>query len=61
MIHGTLYIDNFIQNDMYLFDTLRDTASWDRRVLSRLTTFGVSYDYSGVIGFTPNTNRRTPK
>jgi alkylated DNA repair dioxygenase AlkB len=49
MIHGTLYIDNFIQNDMYLFDTLRDTASWDRRMLSRLTTsFGVSYDYSGI-------------
>jgi alkylated DNA repair dioxygenase AlkB len=49
MIDGTLYIDNFIQNDMYLFDTLRSTASWDHRMASRLTTsFGVSYDYSGI-------------
>lgn len=49
MIRGTLYIDNFIQNDMYLFDTLRDNACWDHRMLSRLTTsFGVSYDYSGI-------------
>ena len=49
MIDGTLYIDNFIDNDSFLFDTLRDTADWDRRMSSRLTTsFGVSYDYSGI-------------
>ena len=49
MIDGTLYIDNFIDNDSFLFDTLRDAADWDRRMASRLTTsFGVSYDYSGI-------------
>ena len=49
MINGTLYIDNFIDNDSFLFDTLRDNSDWDRRMASRLTTsFGVSYDYSGI-------------
>lgn len=49
MIDGTLYIDNFIDNDSFLFDTLRDNSDWDRRMASRLTTsFGVSYDYSGI-------------
>ena len=49
MIDGTLYIDNFIDNDNFLFDTLRDTADWDRRMASRLTTsFGVSYNYSDI-------------
>ena len=49
MINGTLYIDNFIDNDSFLFDTLRDTSDWDRRMSSRLTTsFGVSYNYSGI-------------
>jgi len=49
MIDGTLYIDKFIDNDSFLFDTLRDTADWDRRMSSRLTTsFGVSYNYSDI-------------
>ena len=49
MINGTLYIDNFIDNDNFLFDTLRDNSDWDRRMASRLTTsFGVSYNYSGI-------------
>jgi len=49
MIDGTLYIDNFIDNDSFLFDTLRDTTDWDRRMSSRLTTsFGVSYNYSDI-------------
>jgi len=49
MINGTLYIDNFIDNDSFLFDTLRDTADWDRRMSSRMTTsFGVSYNYSDI-------------
>lgn len=46
---GTIYIDNFIDNSDYLFNTIRDTSDWDRRMTSRLTTsFGVSYDYSGI-------------
>ncbi len=46
---GTLYIDNFIDNDIFLFNTLRDTADWDRRMSSRMTTsFGVSYNYSDM-------------
>ena len=49
MINGALYIDNFIDNDIFLFDILRDTADWDRRMASRLTTsFGVSYNYSDI-------------
>ncbi len=49
MIDGTLYIDNFIDNDSFLFDTLRDNSDWDRRMASRLTTsFGVSYNYSDI-------------
>ena len=49
MINGTLYIDNFIDNDSFLFDTLRDNSDWDRRMSSRLTTsFGVSYNYSDI-------------
>jgi alkylated DNA repair dioxygenase AlkB len=49
MINGTLYIDNFIDNDSFLFDTLRDTSDWDRRMSSRMTTsFGVSYNYSDI-------------
>lgn len=49
MIDGTLYIDNFIDNDSFLFNILRDNADWDKRMTSRLTTsFGVSYDYSGI-------------
>ena len=49
MINGTLYIDNFIDNDSFLFDTLRDTVDWDRRMSSRMTTsFGVSYNYSDI-------------
>lgn len=49
MIDGTLYIDNFIDNHDFLFDTIRDNSDWDRRMASRLTTsFGVSYDYSGI-------------
>ena len=48
MINGTLYIDNFIDNDSFLFNTLRDN-DWDRRMASRLTTsFGVSYNYSDI-------------
>ena len=46
---GTLYIDNFIDNDMFLFNTLIDTTDWDRRMSSRMTTsFGVSYNYSDM-------------
>lgn len=46
---GTLYVDNFVDNDMFLFNTLRDTADWDRRMSSRMTTsFGVSYNYSDM-------------
>jgi alkylated DNA repair dioxygenase AlkB len=49
MIDSIRHIDNFVDNDSFLFDTLRDTADWDRRMSSRLTTsFGVSYDYSGI-------------
>ena len=49
MIDGTLYIDNFIDNDIFLFDIIRDTADWDRRMSSRMTTsFGVSYNYSDI-------------
>jgi alkylated DNA repair dioxygenase AlkB len=49
MINGTLYIDNFIDNDSFLFDTLIDTSDWDRRMSSRMTTsFGVSYNYSDI-------------
>ena len=49
MINGTLYIDNFIDNDSFLFNTLRDNSEWDRRMASRLTTsFGVSYNYSDI-------------
>jgi alkylated DNA repair dioxygenase AlkB len=49
MIDGTLYIDNFIDNDSFLFNTLRDTADWNRRMSSRMTTsFGVSYNYSDI-------------
>jgi hypothetical protein len=49
MINGTLYIDNFVDNSDYLFNLIRDTSDWDRRMASRLTTsFGVSYDYSGI-------------
>ena len=49
MLNGTLYIDNFIDNDSFLFDTLRTNSDWDRRMSSRLTTsFGVSYNYSDM-------------
>jgi alkylated DNA repair dioxygenase AlkB len=49
MIEGTLYVDGFMDNPDSLFDTIRDNVDWDRRMLSRLTTsFGVSYDYSGI-------------
>lgn len=49
MIDGTLYIDNFIDNDSFLFNILRDNSDWDRSMSSRLTTsFGVPYDYSGI-------------
>jgi len=49
MIDGIRYIDNFVDNDMFLFNTLRDTADWDRRMSSRMTTsFGVSYNYSDM-------------
>lgn len=49
MIEGTLYVDDFIDNPDSLFNSIRDNADWDRRMLSRLTaSFGVSYDYSGI-------------
>ena len=49
MIDDVRYIDNFIDNDNFLFDVLRDTADWDRRMSSRMTaSFGVSYDYSDI-------------
>ncbi len=49
MIDGIRHIDNFVDNDMFLFNTLRDTADWDRRMSSRITTsFGVSYNYSDM-------------
>lgn len=49
MIDGITYIDNFINNDVYLFDMIRDTANWDRSMTSRMTTsFGVPYNYSGI-------------
>ena len=49
MIDGIRYIDNFIDNDSFLFNTLRDNTDWDRRMTSRMTaSFGVSYDYSDI-------------
>jgi alkylated DNA repair dioxygenase AlkB len=49
MIDGIRYIDNFVDNDSFLFNTLRDTADWDRSMSSRLTTsFGLPYNYSGI-------------
>lgn len=48
MINNTLYIDNFIDNDISIFDNLL-TSDWDRSMASRLTTsFGVPYNYSGL-------------
>jgi len=49
MIDGTLYIDNFVNDDVNLFNLIIDTSDWDRSMLSRLTTsFGVPYNYSGI-------------
>jgi alkylated DNA repair dioxygenase AlkB len=49
MIDGIRYIDNFVNDDINLFNLIRDTSDWDRSMLSRLTTsFGVPYNYSGI-------------
>ncbi len=49
MIDGVVYIDGFINDDIILFNLLRDTSNWDRSMVSRLTTsFGVPYNYSGI-------------
>ncbi len=49
MIDGVRYIDNFVNDDVNLFNLIRDTSDWDRSMSSRLTTsFGVPYNYSGI-------------
>jgi alkylated DNA repair dioxygenase AlkB len=54
MIDGITYVDNFINDDINLFNLIRDTSDWDRSMTSRLTTsFGVPYNYSGI-DYNPN-------
>jgi alkylated DNA repair dioxygenase AlkB len=49
MIDGIRYIDGFVNDDVNLFNIIRDTSYWDRSMMSRLTTsFGVPYNYSGI-------------
>jgi alkylated DNA repair dioxygenase AlkB len=49
MIDDVRYIDSFVNDDVNLFNLIRDTSDWDRSMSSRLTTsFGVPYNYSGI-------------
>jgi hypothetical protein len=42
MIEGTLYINNFIDNPDSLFEEIKNSSDWNKRMISRLTTsFGV--------------------
>ena len=48
IMEGTLYIDNFI-DDENLFDDLIKYSTWDESMASRRTaSFGVPYNYSGI-------------
>ena len=48
IMEGTLYIDNFIDNEN-LFDELIVSSTWDGSMRSRRTaSFGVPYNYSGI-------------
>ncbi len=49
MIKDILYLDNFIDNSMKLFEDLRENTDWDERMLARKTaSFGVAYNYSDI-------------
>lgn len=49
MIKDVLYLDNFIDNSMKLFEDLRENIDWDERMLARKTaSFGVAYNYSDI-------------
>ena len=43
-------IDNFISDTDTLFIKIKDSVEWDERIKARKTaSFGVPYDYSGII------------
>ncbi|MEO1434412.1 MAG: alpha-ketoglutarate-dependent dioxygenase AlkB [Bacteroidota bacterium] len=43
------YIENFLDQPSKLFDLLKTTVSWDKRMASRKTTsFGQAYNYSQI-------------
>ena len=49
MIKDVLYLDDFIDNSMELFEDLRENTDWDERMLARKTaSFGVAYNYSDI-------------
>lgn len=49
MIKDVLYLDDFIDNSMQLFEDLRENTDWDERMLARKTaSFGVAYNYSDI-------------
>jgi len=46
---GILYIENFINDPVQLFDFLVTNISWDARMAARETaSYGVAYNYSQI-------------
>ena len=50
MIKDVLYLGNFMDNSIELFEDLRENTDWDERMLARKTaSFGVAYNYSDIL------------
>lgn len=44
-----MYIENFVENSLALFEKLKTNIKWDERMKARLTaSFGVAYNYSQI-------------
>lgn len=48
-INGITYLDNFIDDSIELFDYLKKSVDWDKRMVARKTaSFGEAYNYSQI-------------